>query len=436
MSDIDLTSRAATGANRLLVFLCHTHGDKPAVRDLYHRLAEEPGIAPWLDEENLLPGQEWRREIPKVVRKAHIVLVCLSRKSINRAGYVQTEIRTALDAAPQLPPGSLYIVPARLEKCEVPDELAQYHWVDLFEEPGYERLMRTLRSRADKLGLHTASAPRQDDYPTELEVSAAVDRGDLRLYLQPTYELARRALVAMEAFVRWYNLTRGPSGQDTFSPTGTGSGGTPAIGRWVLREACRQAASWPRHPSSNSPIVVSVNLSAAEFYRPDLLTDVSATLTATALDHRALQLEIPEDILMDDAAATVATLRGLKSLGVKIAIDRFGTGYSSISFLRRLPVDVLKLDPDIAYFAGRGMNWEETNIAQLVVEFARDLGMRSAAVGVEAEGQLEWLCDVGYEQAQGDFLGKPGPANEVTASLLNYPDSFRLSLAPLQADTD
>ncbi len=416
MSDIDLTSRTPTVANRLLVFLCHTHGDKPAVRDLYHRLEE----APWLDEENLLPGQEWRREIPKVVRKAHIVLVCLSRKSITRAGYVQTEIRTALDAAAALPPGSLYIVPARLEQCEVPDELAQYHWVDLFQERGYERLMRTLRTRADKLELDTAPAPRRDDSPTELEVAAAVDRGDLRLYLQPTYELAGGTLVAMEAFVRWDNPTGGLLGPDTFSPAATGSGGTPAIGRWVLREACRQATSWQSHPTGNSPIVVSVNLSAAEFYGPDLLTDVSAALTATALDHRALQLEIPEDILMNDAATTVATLRGVKSLGVKIAIDNFGTGYSSMSFLERLPIDVLKLDSYVVQHAGTGPYWEETDLAQLVAELARDLGMQSVAVGVEAEGQLEWLREVGYEQAQGDFLGKPAPANEVTASLLNY----------------
>ncbi len=218
------------------------------MRDLYHRLRDEPGVGPWLDEENLLPGQEWRREIPKAVRRSHIVLVCLSRKSITRAGYIQTEIRTALDAATQLPPGSLYIVPARLEKCEVPDELAEYHWVDLFEERGYERLMRTLRTRAHDLGIDTAPAPRRSDFPTQLELAAAVEREELRLYLQSVYELTGGTLVGMEALVRWEHPTRGLLEPDTFIPAATESGATPSIDRWVLQEACRQAKSWQSDP--------------------------------------------------------------------------------------------------------------------------------------------------------------------------------------------
>jgi len=137
---------------RLRVFLCHASGDKPAVRDLYRRLRSD-GIAPWLDEEDLLPGQDWQSEIPKAVRSSDAVIICLSSRAITKAGYIQKEIKDALDVADEQPEGAIFLIPLRLEECEVPEGLRRWQWVDLFQEKGYERMVRALRARAEHLGL-------------------------------------------------------------------------------------------------------------------------------------------------------------------------------------------------------------------------------------------------------------------------------------------
>ncbi len=132
----------------LKVFLCHASGDKPAVRDLYKRLVTE-GVDAWLDQEKLLPGQDWRMEIPRAVREADVVVICLSKNSITKEGYVQKEIRFALDIAEEKPEGTIFLIPARLEDCIVPERLNRWQWVDLFDENGLIKLLRSLKLRAD-----------------------------------------------------------------------------------------------------------------------------------------------------------------------------------------------------------------------------------------------------------------------------------------------
>jgi hypothetical protein len=136
----------------LRVFLCHSSNDKPTVRSLYRRLIADH-VNPWLDEENLLAGQDWQQEIPKAVRSADAVIVCLSRGSANKAGYVQKEIKYALDVADEQPEGAIFLIPLKLEECEVPARLSNKHWVNYFEENGYSRLLKALRSRAQSLGI-------------------------------------------------------------------------------------------------------------------------------------------------------------------------------------------------------------------------------------------------------------------------------------------
>lgn len=139
-------------ANRKLnVFLCHASEDKQAIRELYQRLKAD-GVDPWLDEEDLLPGQQWEIEIPKAVRNADVVLVCLSNHTLDKDGYVQKETQFALDAVNKLSPDNIYLIPARLEECFVPDSLKRWHWVDLFDERGYPRLLKALQARANNLG--------------------------------------------------------------------------------------------------------------------------------------------------------------------------------------------------------------------------------------------------------------------------------------------
>jgi hypothetical protein len=129
-----------------LVFLCHASGDKPAVRALYQRLQAD-GFQSWLDEEHLLPGQDWQHEITAAVRSSSVVLVCLSRVSVTKEGFVQKEIKQALDVADEKPEGSIFIIPVRLEDCDVPMRLRRWHWVNLYEGSGYTRLLSALRTR-------------------------------------------------------------------------------------------------------------------------------------------------------------------------------------------------------------------------------------------------------------------------------------------------
>ncbi len=145
-----------TSIQRLRVFLCHSSGDKPQVRGVYKRLTAE-GIEAWLDEENLLPGQDWELEISRAIRSTHVVIVCLSQNSTTKRGYVQKEIKFALDEADKQPEGTIFIIPVKVEECDLPDRLRRYHTVNLFEERGFEKLMRALRSRADELGLTLTS---------------------------------------------------------------------------------------------------------------------------------------------------------------------------------------------------------------------------------------------------------------------------------------
>jgi len=136
---------------KLKVFLCHSKDDKPKVRELYRHLVAD-GIDAWLDEEKLMPGQEWDLEIRKAVRESDVVVVCLSNGSVTKAGYVQKEIRFALDVADEQPEGAIYLVPAKLEDCQVPARVSKWQWVSLFESKGYEKLKLSLNLRANAVG--------------------------------------------------------------------------------------------------------------------------------------------------------------------------------------------------------------------------------------------------------------------------------------------
>ena len=135
----------------LKVFLCHAHADRDAVRALYNRLVKD-GVDAWFDKEKLLPGQDWELEIRRAVREADVVVVCLSKR-FNQAGFRQKEVRLALDTAMEKPEGEIFIIPARLEECDNLESLRKWHWVDLFEDDGYEILVRALKTRANNIGV-------------------------------------------------------------------------------------------------------------------------------------------------------------------------------------------------------------------------------------------------------------------------------------------
>ncbi|HLL76527.1 MAG TPA: TIR domain-containing protein [Pyrinomonadaceae bacterium] len=136
----------------LQVFLCHGSEDKPIVREIY-RMLREDGVRPWLDEVELLPGQDWNAEIRRAVRQSHAILVCLSSKSVRKEGFIQKEIKFALDVAEEKPEGTIFIIPVKLDECELPERLRNWQWVDLRNNDGYDRILRSLRARADECGI-------------------------------------------------------------------------------------------------------------------------------------------------------------------------------------------------------------------------------------------------------------------------------------------
>jgi hypothetical protein len=136
----------------LHVFLCHASDDKPAARDLYRRLIAD-GFDVWFDEESLIGGQDWRKEIPQAIRKSDAVLVCLSRKAINKSGYVQKEIGFALDVAEEQPEDTNFVIPVRFEECDLPQRLQHRQWVNFFEQNGYNKLIRALNYRASQVAV-------------------------------------------------------------------------------------------------------------------------------------------------------------------------------------------------------------------------------------------------------------------------------------------
>jgi formylglycine-generating enzyme required for sulfatase activity len=185
------------------IFLCHASEDKPRVRELYHRL-KEAGYHPWLDKEDLLPGQDWRREIEKIIRdRYNIVVVCLSCNSVTKRGVVQQEIKWALDALDQTPEGAIYLIPARLEECQVPDRLSELHWVELFEPDGFGKLKQALdfelgkrqppRQAVPSVETKVAQPPVVERRPTQPQPKAQIGQPTASERPQPLEQAARVA---------------------------------------------------------------------------------------------------------------------------------------------------------------------------------------------------------------------------------------------------
>ena len=148
------------GVQRLHVFLCHSSTDKPAVRDSYKFLSSEPWIDPWFDEESLKPGQDWKAEIETAIENADVVIVFLSRSSLTREGFIQKEIKHVLDKADEKPDGTLFVIPVRVEECEVPKRLAHLQWIDISIDNAqwFSRLLESLKLRANDLGISMKNA--------------------------------------------------------------------------------------------------------------------------------------------------------------------------------------------------------------------------------------------------------------------------------------
>lgn len=209
---------------RLRVFLCHASGDKQFVRDLYARLMAD-GFDPWLDEKDLLPGQRWQEEIPAAVRKSDVVIVCLSKQSVNKEGYLQREIRYALDEAEEKPEGTIFIIPARIEEVAVPRRLSEWQWADLFNNDGYERLLAALDRREQALGLcqrYAQMTPRAQTAESKADSGPAID-----LQVPQCQQAAQSNTESMPVNPR--RIKQEPFWRETDVPPQSGSGQTRTI---------------------------------------------------------------------------------------------------------------------------------------------------------------------------------------------------------------
>jgi diguanylate cyclase (GGDEF)-like protein len=245
----------------------------------------------------------------------------------------------------------------------------------------------------------------------------ALARREFVLHYQPIYETRTGRLVGTEALIRWLHPQRGLLRPAEFFRLMGPTGMTGPTGLWVLATACAQTRRWQQ--AGHGDLFVSVNLSPHQFTDPALVEQVSTALEEAGLLPECLALEITENAAMENAEVSLHTLRGLKALGVRISLDDFGTGYSSFSYLKRFPVDLIKVDRSLVADVHRDRG--DAAIVATVVDLARNLGMRVVAEGVEDEAQLTVVRDAGCDFVQGYLLGRPMPAAEMEEALRRAP---------------
>jgi diguanylate cyclase (GGDEF)-like protein/PAS domain S-box-containing protein len=234
----------------------------------------------------------------------------------------------------------------------------------------------------------------------------AIEREEFALHYQPKINLTTRAITGVEALLRWTHPTRGWLPPAQFIPVAEECGLIVPIGKWVLRQACKQARAWT--DAGLAAVTMAVNVSTMEFGSEGFLESLFAILKETGLDPRSLQLEITESVLMKHADATASVLQTLRAKGVQVAIDDFGTGYSSLSYLRRFEVDALKIDQSFVRQISTG--GRDAAIVTAVIAMARTLNLVVIAEGVETQEELEFLHAHGCDEAQGYYLSRPVPA--------------------------
>jgi diguanylate cyclase (GGDEF)-like protein len=251
----------------------------------------------------------------------------------------------------------------------------------------------------------------------ESRLVRAIDDGGLLLHYQPQYDLRRERIVGAEALIRWQHPELGFLSPMDFLPIAEESGLIVPIGAWVLRTACMQTAEWQN--SGYHGLRISVNVSSHQFREPGFVDVVSSTLSESGLRAESLELEITESSLLEDVDATVKTLNHLKRIGVRLSIDDFGTGYSALAYLKRLPVDVLKIDQ--SFVRELTTNPVNATITEAVVQLARGLDLTTIAEGVETPEQLLLLGSYGCHRMQGYLFGRPAPRETFLSWLENPP---------------
>jgi diguanylate cyclase (GGDEF)-like protein len=256
---------------------------------------------------------------------------------------------------------------------------------------------------------------------TGRELRQALERGEFVLHYQPRFDLARGAITGAEALLRWLHPQRGLVPPGEFVPHAESAGLIVPLGAWVLAEACRQARGWSE---AGHGLTVGVNVSPAQLRHPDMVQTVDDALSSSGLRPMLLELEITEGLLVEATDGVRGCLVGLAARGVQLAIDDFGTAYSSLAYLRRLPAQRIKIDR--SFVRDIGSDAEDEAVVRAIVTLGHSLGKQVVAEGVETEAQMVFLRELGCDEAQGYLLAPPVAAEELEGLLAAESGKARL----------
>ena len=247
----------------------------------------------------------------------------------------------------------------------------------------------------------------------EAELALAAERSEFELFYQPQLHLADGRLIGAEALIRWRHPVRGLVSPGEFMPVVNTSPISERIAEWVLETACAKAAAWER---AGQKLRIGVNLSPSQFRSGDLAGSVAQALARTGLSPTSLELEVTEDILLHDEQGALSTFLKIQELGVRIVFDDFGTGFASLSYLKKFPLDGLKIDSSFVF--GLLANPDDAAIVSSTIGLSRQLGLSVIAEGIENRATADFLVSMGCEEGQGYFFGRPMPAGEFEAKFL------------------
>jgi diguanylate cyclase (GGDEF)-like protein len=244
----------------------------------------------------------------------------------------------------------------------------------------------------------------------------AIEREEFVLHYQPRIDMKTGKIVGTEALLRWNLTGKGLIYPGEFIPLAEETGIIIPIGEWVLKTACEQNKVWQESNTANTCISVSLNLSGQQFNQEHLLKTIAQALTDSKLDPQYLELEITENVVMKNAQSTITLLKSLKNMGVRLSMDDFGTGYSSFSYLKRFPLDLIKIDR--SFIRDVTVNSEDAAIVKAIIAMAHTLKMKVIAEGVETDKQMEFLREQGCDEMQGFLLSHPLSSEDATKFLL------------------
>jgi EAL domain-containing protein (putative c-di-GMP-specific phosphodiesterase class I) len=268
----------------------------------------------------------------------------------------------------------------------------------------------------------------------ETELRKAIEGGEFRVFYQPIVRLATGKIAGVEALVRWWRNGSEYIGPAHFIEVAEETGLIVPLGLWVFKEACRQGHAWHQLFGTDPPLTVTINVSPCQLAQSNLVADVRAVLEETKMDPGTLQLEITESMAMGDPKFAMRIFTQLKDLGVRLSIDDFGTGHSSLSRIRSFPVDVLKIDR--SFVRGIESDVESREIARLIVTLAHHLNLKVIAEGIETAGQQTFLEQFGCEFGQGYFYSTPIDGAALQKLLVSPSGTWSNSVKPAESFVD